>query len=343
MDLSPLSNLSIAWLIAITFFEKEFLAMRESLSKRAKSHHASPSATPKRSSKTASRKPAKVSLRGRAGAKSGPAKSSIKTASAKKKTPIANPKIAAGKKPSTCGAKATSTKNATVKAQNKPVKSAKPQMKVQPKIQKTPKAAIQKSPKAVAKSVPPKIISKSVSTRKVPRQQTATQALRAFERAVNTFNLRQFSEAKALFEELQQHYQQEVEIISRSQTYIQVCNVRLAGNRSLPRNADEFYDRGVVALNVGNFAQARTFFEKALKLRPDDSHTLYSLAATYAQTGSMDQALRYLEQAVQKQPRLRQRALQDTDFSMLKDNRRFLELLGATSPFDLLDARRDYS
>lgn len=169
----------------------------------------------------------------------------------------------------------------------------------------------------------------------------ATQALRAFERAIKAFNLRQFSEAKAMFEELQQRYHQEVEIASRSQTYIQVCNVRLASNRSLPRNAEEFYDRGVVALNIGNFVQARTFFEKALKLRPDDSHTLYSLAATHAQSGSADQALSYLEQAVQKQPRLRQRALQDSDFSALKEDRRFLELLGATSPFDLLEARRE--
>ena len=144
-------------------------------------------------------------------------------------------------------------------------------------------------------------------------------------------------------EELQQRYHQEVEIIARSQTYIQVCNVRLASNRAFPRNADEFYDRGVVALNVGNFVQARTLFEKALKLRPDDSYTLYSLAATLAQAGSIDQALTYLERAVQKQPRLRQQALNDTDFSTLKENRRFLELLGVTSPFDLLDARREIS
>ena len=68
-----------------------------------------------------------------------------------------------------------------------------------------------------------------------------------------------------------------------------------------------------------------------------------ALAATLAQAGSTEQALTYLEQAVQKQPRLRQQALNDTDFSTLKENRRFLELLGATSPFDLLDARREIS
>jgi tetratricopeptide (TPR) repeat protein len=237
------------------------------------------------------------------------------------------------------------TKKAAAKVPGNSIKTAKPKVKVQagaPKVKvqaNIPKVKIRATVSKTSRAR----LKPAMTPARIPRQQTATQALRAFEQAVKAFNLRQFSEAKALFEELQKSYHQEVEIISRSQTYIQVCNVRLARNHFLPRNADEFYDQGVVALNIGNFAQARSFFEKALKLRPDDSHTLYSLAATHAQTGSTDQALTYLQQALQKQPRLRQQALQDSDFSILKDDRRFLELLGATSPFDLLEARRDLS
>ncbi len=306
--------------------------MRESLSKRTKSPSASPLATPKRSRKTPSRKAANVSLRQKSTNKSVPPKTLIEAATpakvqkkatvAKKKSVVGNTKKAVPQPTRTVPEKKGSTK-----APSKSIKVTEPKIKIQTSAPKSSRA----TPKPAIRSV------------RIPRQQAATQALRAFERAVKTFNLRQFSEAKALFEELQHRYHQEVEIISRSQTYIQVCNVRLAGNRTLPRNADEFYDRGVVALNVGNFAQARSFFEKALKLRPDDSHTLYSLAATHAQTGSPDQALTYLQQAVQRQPRLRQRALQDTDFSTLKDDRRFLELLGAASPFDLLPTRREIS
>ncbi len=306
--------------------------MRESLSKRTKSPSASPLATPKRSRKTPGSKAANVSLRQKSPNKSVPSKTLIEAATpakvqkkatvTKKKSVVGNTKQAILQPPRTVPVKKRSTK-----APSKSIKVTEPNIKI-------PTSAPKSSP------APAKPAIRSV---RVPRQQAATQALRAFERAVKTFNLRQFSEAKALFEELQHRYHQEVEIISRSQTYIQVCNVRLAGNRTLPRNADEFYDRGVVALNVGNFAQARSFFEKALKLRPDDSHTLYSLAATHAQTGSPDQALTYLQQAVQRQPRLRQRALQDTDFSTLKDDRRFLELLGAASPFDLLPTRREIS
>lgn len=328
--------------------------MRASLSKHTKSLSASRSAAQKRSPKSSSSKSVKVTLRKKTTAKAASSKSSVKSvpvAKTQKKVVVAKKKVTVEKikKASPKPARITIAKKSSTKTPSKSIKAAskaaKPKVKLAappPKIKiraTAPKVKLQAAtPKRQRPTAKP-----GIPPIRIPRQQTATQALRAFERAVKAFNLRQFSEAKALFEELQQSFHQEVEIISRSQTYIQVCNVRLAGNRALPRNADEFYDRGVVALNVGNFTQARSFFEKALKLRPDDSHTLYSLAATLAQTGSTDQALTYLQQAVQRQPRLRQRALQDTDFSALKDDRRFLELLGATSPFDLLEARRDLS
>jgi tetratricopeptide (TPR) repeat protein len=313
--------------------------MREQLSKSTKSRRVTPPATPKRPSKKEGSTTAKTLPRQKSVAPPPAKKSSLKAALTKKKTapPKVAIKVATKKSAIAATTKKSETKSVTKVAKKLPAKEQAKSVKVE-KLPAKPTAKPIKSPlvsPAVSK-VPPKAAI-------VSRHQMATQALRAFEQAVKVFNLREFSEAKTLFEELQKRYHQEVEIIARSQTYIQVCNVRLASNRALPRNADEFYDRGIVALNVGNFVQARTLFEKALKLRPDDSYTLYSLAATYAQAGSTDQALTYLERAVQKQPRLRQQALNDTDFSTLKEDRRFLELLGATSPFDLLGSRREIS
>lgn len=315
--------------------------MREQLSKSTKSRRISPSVTAKRPSKKESSPTAKTLPRQKTAATSPAKKSSLKTLLTNPKKKAAEPKVIAKVAPKKGKTVTVSEK----KAKPKPPTATK-KLTVKEKV-KAPKIG-KPLAKPVLKSVKSSLVSKPISpgaakTAIVSRHQLATQALRAFEQAVKVFNLREFSEAKAMFEELQKRYHQEVEIIARSQTYIQVCNVRLANNRALPRNADEFYDRGVVALNVGNFVQARTLFEKALKLRPGDSYTLYSLAATHAQSGATDQALTYLEQAVQKQPRLRQQALNDTDFSVLKEDRRFLELLGATSPFDLLEARREIS
>lgn len=174
----------------------------------------------------------------------------------------------------------------------------------------------------------------------LPRRQVSSGVLRAFEHAVRVFNRRQYAEAKPLFESLQTKFPQEVEIIARAQTYIHVCEQKLAHAPSAPRNADELYDRGVYALNIGDFTQARAFFEKALRMKPDEPHLLYSLAATHAQTGAHDQALDYLYRTIQLQPRYRAQALNDSDFSGLRENKRFLELLGLASPFDRLEARR---
>ena len=135
-------------------------------------------------------------------------------------------------------------------------------------------------------------------------------------------------------------YPGEVEIIARTQMYLQVCNQKLSHTQSAPHNADELYDRGVYALNIGDFSQAKTFFEKALRLKPEEPYLLYSLAATHAQTGAMDQALDYLKRVFQIQPRYRTQALHDADFSGLRENKQFLELLGLASPFDLLQSRR---
>lgn len=172
------------------------------------------------------------------------------------------------------------------------------------------------------------------------RRQVSTGGLKAFEQALKVFNRRQFAEAKEMFEALQHRFPHEVEINARAQTYIQICNQKMPRPSASPRDAEELYDRGVIALNIGDFTQARSLFEKALRLRPNEPHLLYSLAATHAQTGARDEALDYLHRSIQIQPRYRAQAMNDADFSELYEDKRFLEILGVSSPFDLLEARR---
>ncbi len=188
----------------------------------------------------------------------------------------------------------------------------------------------------------PMIVSPAPTPPEQPRRQVTSGALRAFEQAVKIFNRRRFEDAKSMFESVQLKFPGDLEIVARAHMYIQVCKQKLEqeDKASPPRNAEELYDHGVFALNIGDFTQARVFFEKALRLHPDAPHLLYSLAATHAQTGSHDEALNYLKRSIQIQPRFRSQAYNDTDFSGLRDNRQFLELVGLTSPFDLLESRR---
>jgi len=200
-----------------------------------------------------------------------------------------------------------------------------------PSSQKAAKAARSRIPAYVERVVP-------LDT---PRRKPASGALKAFEHAVRVFNKRQFDEARELFDLVQHRFPQEVEIVARSQTYIQVCSQRMQRPPTSPRSADELYDRGVFHLNIGDFAQARQLFEKALRLSPGEPHLLYSLAASHAQSGSHEEALTFLDQLIQEHPRFRTQALNDSDFSELHENKRFLDILGVSSLLDIIDSRRE--
>jgi hypothetical protein len=171
-------------------------------------------------------------------------------------------------------------------------------------------------------------------------RQPSAVALKVFEQAVKVFNRRQFEEAKVLLENLIARYPHEVEILARVNTYLHVCNQRLAHTQNLPRNAEELYDRGVFALNTGDFVLARSYFEKALRIKPDEPHIIYSLAATLVQLGEIEAGLDCLRRSIKLHPRFRTQALNDAEFTDLRENRQFLALLGLTSPFDRLEIKK---
>lgn len=310
--------------------------MRESLSKRTRSQSTAKTAVRSSSRAKSSSTPKRKPDSSRRAAPASLKRAKPLTAKAKKPVPA--------KKTAKKIAKPSAKKPIKLKAKPKIKLKAKPNPKVklkrttsQPRGKKAPPTKSQARKKTLSKRV---VIPPPPPLPEPPRRQVASAAVRAFEHAVKVFNRRQFAEAKPLFEGLQDRYPEEVEINARAQTYIHVCEQKLARPPSSPRDADELYDRGVVALNIGDFTQARTFFEKALRLRPDAPHVLYSLAATHAQAGAPDQALDYLTRSIQMHPHFRTQAMNDTDFSGLREDKRFLELLGITSPFDLLESRR---
>ncbi len=307
--------------------------MRETLSKGQKGKVKSKVAVARASSKSVSKKKKELKKKPASShTTSGSKQHKISTAKvAKKVAKNVRVKKAVKKTPK------TSLKKNAPKATARPAKAHK---KIVAKTQK--KVVAKKRVKAKHLGRLPMIVSKAPPPPEPPRRQVTSGALRAFEQAVKVFNRRQFEDAKAMFETVQLKYPGDLEIVARAQMYIQVCKQKMEQETksAAPRNAEELYDHGVFALNIGDFSQARVFFEKALRLHPDAPHLLYSLAATHAQTGSHEEALTYLKRSIQVQPRFRAQAYNDADFSGLRDNRQFLELIGLTSPFDLLEYKK---
>jgi len=310
--------------------------MRETLSKRQKGKVKNKVAAARASSKPVSKKKKEL--------KKKPASSH--TASGSKQHKISTAKVARVARKVAKNVRVKKAVKKTPKAslrRSAPKATARPaktQKKIVAKTQK--KVVAKKRLKAKTLRRLPMIVSKAPPPPEPPRRQVTSGALRAFEQAVKVFNRRQFEDAKAMFETVQLKYPGDLEIVARAQMYIQVCKQKLEQEikSAAPRNAEELYDHGVFALNIGDFTQARSFFEKALRLHPDAPHLLYSLAATHAQTGAHEEALNYLKRSIQIQPRFRAQAYNDADFSGLRDNRQFLELIGLTSPFDLLELKK---
>jgi hypothetical protein len=173
-----------------------------------------------------------------------------------------------------------------------------------------------------------------------PHRHPTAAALKSFEQGVKVFNRRHYREAQTIFENLTAKFPQELEILARVQTYLHVCAQRLSQAKVVPESATTLYDEGVYALNKGDLLTARTRFNRALQLTPHDPHLLYSMAVTLLQSGQIDECLEYLERSLTLQPRLRSLALQDSDFTELRENRQFLALMGMASPFDRLDSRK---
>jgi tetratricopeptide (TPR) repeat protein len=307
--------------------------MRETLSKRQKGKVKNKVAVARASSKPVSKKKKELKKK----------LASSHTASRSKQHKISTAKVAKKVAKNVRVKKAVKKTPKTSLKKNAPKATARPakaQKKIVAKTQK--KVVAKKRVKTKSLGRLPIIVSKAPPPPEPPRRQVTSGALRAFEQAVKVFNRRQFEDAKAMFETVQLKYPGDLEIVARAQMYIQVCKQKLEQETksAAPRNAEELYDHGVFALNIGDFTQARTFFEKALRLHPDAPHLLYSLAATHAQTGSHEEALSYLKRSIQIQPRFRAQAYNDADFSGLRDNRKFLELIGLTSPFDLLESKK---
>ena len=207
------------------------------------------------------------------------------------------------------------------------------------KTRPVPKAAPLRTGGKTGLSAPVPPQPPSVTVEPLHRHPSAV-ALKSFEQAVKVFNRRQYTEARTLFENMVARYPQELEILARVQVYLQVCLQRLASATSAPETASSLYDQGVFALNKGDLKAARSLFERALQLNPRDPHLFYSMAVTLLQSGLIEECLAHLDQCIQLQPRFRSQALNDSDFTELRENRQFLALLGVTSPFDRLESRK---
>jgi tetratricopeptide (TPR) repeat protein len=317
----------------------------------------------KKVEKAPARKAAKTKVAAKTISKS--KKQTPKSAAVRQKAPVKSTKSIKPQKPKSQAAKKAVkkviSKAAVSKATSKPKTVAKPAKKVKAAVKKsalvkaktkkmTPSKASPKRPvktKTMTKVAKPSNAATQIRMVKpfapkvilpppkkhlpppAPKQPTPNEAvaLKAFEKAHKEFVRGRFTEARDQFRELLEKHSAVVEVAARARTYLAIAESRIKADTSLPKDADSLYDRGVIELNRGEFAIAQDFFERALKREPEAAHIHYGLAATKAQLGATEEALKSLEQAFSLRPILRSRATQDMDLAPLHSTPEFEQLV----------------
>ena len=100
-------------------------------------------------------------------------------------------------------------------------------------------------------------------------------------------------------------------------------------NRALeitPNKYVALVNRGILYTKLRKYAEALVDFDRTLELSPDNPEIFYNLACLFSLWGKADNALTYLEKALDKDKRSREKASSDKDFDNIRDDPRFKKL-----------------
>jgi tetratricopeptide (TPR) repeat protein len=142
------------------------------------------------------------------------------------------------------------------------------------------------------------------------------QALDLFERAVKALGKKDFDRARDLLDSLLAEHGDQQDLVERARSYRAMCERPRRPSR--PKTFEELLSYGVVLHNRGDYAQAVKYLGQALELQPRSESALYCLAAAQARAGETAAALRALRSAISANPASRAQARHDADFEPLR-------------------------
>jgi tetratricopeptide (TPR) repeat protein len=150
-------------------------------------------------------------------------------------------------------------------------------------------------------------------------------ALKNFETALRHFRNQNYEKAAAFFKKVVASSVREM--ADRASVHLRICEQKTR-QQAPPKTADEFYLRGVAALNRRDLEPAIQYLNKSDKMVPNQEHVHYALAAAYGLQGSSETSLTHLQKAIELRPRNRVQARLDDDFHVFAGDPRFERLVG---------------
>jgi tetratricopeptide (TPR) repeat protein len=139
--------------------------------------------------------------------------------------------------------------------------------------------------------------------------------LKLYEQAVRLFTERRLEEACAAF--LEAAKGPAPHIADKARSYAQICQRRTSSAEPKLASSDDHFNYGVERLNARDIDLARYHLGRALDLKPDADHVLYTLALCCGFQGDSIGACENLKRAIDLEPRNRILARQDPEFTAL--------------------------
>lgn len=165
------------------------------------------------------------------------------------------------------------------------------------------------------------------------RQTKSTSAaLAMLEKGIELLFKKEFKKARTELSTLVEAYPNEMDILARARSYIQICLREEANQKKAPVTADQLYTLGVMEHNKANYDAAITYFIQSLEKHPNADYIYYSVAASQAMKGDLADSIKNLQKAVELNDESRVYAKNDSDFAALQSKKDFAELLGIASP-----------
>ena len=94
-----------------------------------------------------------------------------------------------------------------------------------------------------------------------------------------------------------------------------------------PEDLEALTYKADAALLLGQTEWATSLANRALEIDPENSHAFYQRACAYAESGFIEEALRDLNEAINRSESLRIQAGEDVSFDSLKENEQFMEMV----------------
>ena len=153
-------------------------------------------------------------------------------------------------------------------------------------------------------------------------------ALKHLEKAIELVHKKDFKKAKNELKTLLHSFPQETEILARARSYILICDREESTQKKTETSAEQLYALGVMEHNNAHYDEAINYYLQSMKSRPGLDYIYYSIAASQAMKGDLDESLKNLRRAIELNEDSRIYARNDHDFAVFQENKEFAELLG---------------